>query len=231
MKKINPIKPFSKIKQIFRPKKSNAETKLRPLDESQKLTSEMEALSSANRVHLFSFRKQNELPLKKFQKTVSFNKGLAIINGAPYNGVVSGLIKDGKIAITYKDGKVMQSIGYKKTATDALPAYFKKTFEYNKNSTTIKRYEFDIFGEKLSSKTVLEPNKVSIEYTGRNRDKLSKHTIIKPNGEILSFEKVVMPNEDYTGLEVHTRNSLTGEFIKEDETRSILEENNIRDFD
>ena len=70
MKKINPIKPFSKIKQIFRPKKSNAETKLRPLDESQKLTSEMEALSSANRVHLFSFRKQNELPLKKFQKTI-----------------------------------------------------------------------------------------------------------------------------------------------------------------
>ena len=64
-----------------------------------------------------------------------------------------------------------------------------RTFEYNKNSTTIRRYEFDIFGEKLSSKTVLEPNKVSIEYTGRNRDKLSKHTIIKPNGEILSFEK------------------------------------------
>ena len=95
IKEINPIKPFSKIKQIFRPKKSNTETKLRPLDESQKLTSEIEALSGANRVHLFSFRKQNELPLKKFQKTVSFNKGLAIINGAPYNGVVSGLIKDG----------------------------------------------------------------------------------------------------------------------------------------
>lgn len=72
IKEINPIKPFSKIKQIFRPKKSNTETKLRLLDESQKLTSEIEALSGANRVHLFSFRKQNELPLKKFQKNSKF---------------------------------------------------------------------------------------------------------------------------------------------------------------
>ena len=229
MLKINLFKPFAPNKNVSSTRTSKndkSENCSNPqVSTNDTLLDDMETLSNINRTDILN--KKNSLTIKQFKKSATFNNGVVLVNEKPYTGTVSGTINGKKMAATYKGGKLAQVVNYRKNAKDNSGIEYKKTYEYKGKTTIIRRYKQAMGEERLVSKTIISPDMVLVKYDNQNSNKLAKYTFRQKNGEVVSIEKIIMPNEDYTGLEFWGKNCASGEFINEKDLSDLLKDNGI----